>query len=78
MTNATAVTIEFNAAPGRRYLSLRRLCDKLSRGRTWIYCTLKNDPTFPRPIRLGAWQVFAEDQVDEWIAKQAQRHEEAA
>jgi predicted DNA-binding transcriptional regulator AlpA len=60
-----------------RYLSIPRVCDKLSRKKTWVYDRVKNDPTFPRPLKLGAWQVFIESQIDEWVMLQAQQRQAA-
>jgi predicted DNA-binding transcriptional regulator AlpA len=58
--------------PGARYLSPARVCDKLSRKKSWLYDRMKNDSSFPQPIRLGAWNVFVESQIDEWVITQAQ------
>jgi len=59
-----------NAAPGNRYLSIQRVCDKLSRQKTWLYDQVKNDPTFPRPLRINGRQVFVEQQIDNWVMGQ--------
>ncbi len=52
--------------PRERYLNIARLGDKLSRKKSWIYRKLLNDPSFPRPLRLGTFPVFAESQIDAW------------
>ncbi|MDM7942453.1 MAG: hypothetical protein QUV35_07475 [Hydrogenophaga sp.] len=58
---------ELNAQPGTRYLSIPRLCDKLSRRKTWVYDLLQQDPTFPRPIRINNRSLFDEQAVDAWV-----------
>jgi predicted DNA-binding transcriptional regulator AlpA len=63
---ATTLNIE----PGTRYLSIARVCDKLSRRKTWLYDQVKKDPTFPRPLRINSRQVFAEPEVDAWVMNQ--------
>jgi predicted DNA-binding transcriptional regulator AlpA len=54
---------------GPQYLSVERVCAKFSRKKTWLYYTMEKDPTFPRPLRLGASPMFIEAQLDEWFAK---------
>lgn len=56
-----------NHQPGMRYLSISRVCDKLSRKKTWLYDQVKNDPTFPRPLRINGRQVFIEQDLDAWV-----------
>lgn len=57
--------------PGLRYLTVARVCDKLSRKKSWVYDKWARDPTFPRPVRLGKWPVFIESQIDDWVANHA-------
>ncbi len=52
---------------GERYLSIARVCDKFSRKKSWLYHAVANDPTFPKPLRIGSWQVFPESQLDAWV-----------
>jgi len=66
----TKKTLSSLGPPTERYLSIARVCDKLSRRKSWVYDKLKNDPTFPRPIRLGSWPVLVESQIDEWMLLQ--------
>ena len=50
-----------------RYLSPARVCEKFSRKRTWLYEQSRNDPTFPKFLRLGKGPVWREHELDEWI-----------
>ncbi len=61
------MTTSLNATPGARYLSIARVCDKLSRKKTWLYDQIKRDPTFPRPLRINSRQVFVEQAIDQWV-----------
>ncbi len=70
-TTFTKKTLSSIGPPSERYLSIARICDKLSRKKSWVYDKLKNDPTFPRPIRLGSWPVLVESRIDEWVLLQA-------
>ena len=54
-----------------RYLSSARVCDKFSRSKTWLYRTLDEDPTFPKPKRLGASPVWIEQDLEDWMALQS-------
>lgn len=56
-----------NQQPGARYLSIARVCDKLSRKKTWLYDQVKKDPTFPRPLRINGRQAFVEQDIDAWV-----------
>ncbi len=67
----TKKTLSSIGPPSARYLSIARVCDKLSRKKSWVFDKLKNDPTFPRAVRLGAWRVLVESQIDEWVLLQA-------
>jgi len=58
--------------PGERYLSITRVCDKLSRRKSWVYEKIKSDPTFPFPVRIGGRQSFIESAIDEWVVLQNQ------
>ncbi len=61
-----------NVAPSARYLSIPRVCDKLSRRKTWLYDQMRNDPSFPRPLRINGRQVFLEHEIDRWVLAQTQ------
>jgi predicted DNA-binding transcriptional regulator AlpA len=62
---------------GDRYLSIKRLGDKLSRGRTWIFDTVRDDPSFPRPFVVNNRKLFSEAAVDAWIRIKLRKGEEA-
>ena len=63
-----------NIASGERYLSIARVCDKLSRKKSWLYDKIKTDPNFPQSLRLGSWQVFKESQIDDWVTTRAREN----
>ena len=49
-----------------------RLCDAKSRG--WIYRKERQDPTFPRLVRLGKRKtVLNLEQLKEWVKSQTER-----
>lgn len=40
--------------------------------RASVYKLIKNDPSFPRPVKLGTRAVgFLENEIDDWIEKRA-------
>jgi predicted DNA-binding transcriptional regulator AlpA len=50
-------------------VAARRKCHTVT-----IWRTMKRDPTFPRPFRLGARQIaFYEDEIDAYEAKEASK-----
>lgn len=53
-----------------RYLSIPRVCDKLSRKKSWVYDRAKNDPTFPKSLSFCGRRVFVEADIDKWVALQ--------
>lgn len=53
-----------------RYLSIPRLCDKLSRKKSWVYNRAKNDPTFPQARNFCGRRVFVESEIDQWVEQQ--------
>ncbi len=57
--------------PAPRYLSIVRVLDKLSRKKSWLYKTLKTDPTFPRVLRLGSRPLIIESELDAWVQLQS-------
>lgn len=67
-----------NAQASDRYLSVPRVCDKLSRGRTWLFETSRTDPTFPQPYHIHGRKVFSEAEIDAWVKSQTRRGEEVA
>ena len=64
---------------GTRCLSIPKCGEKLSRGKSWVWEKIKNDQSFPKPIRLaGGMQVLLEHEVDSWLMKQVQNSRNAA
>lgn len=53
--------------PRERYLTVARVCDKLSRKKSFLYARIKNDPSFPRPLRFSSFPVFRETEIDAWV-----------
>ena len=63
---------------GGRYLKPESACNKLDRGRSWLWERVKNDPTFPRPIYIDHKSpLFLESEIDRWIAERAAKSERA-
>lgn len=50
-----------------RLISIPKTCEKLGKGRTWLYAQIRENSQFPRPIRVGARQSFIEEELDQWI-----------
>ena len=44
---------------------------KFSRGRSWIWDRIKNDPEFPKPIAINGGRFLIERELDEYIAKKS-------
>lgn len=59
---------------GECYLNVARVCVKFSRQKSWLYGLLKSDPTFPRPLRLGVSQMWAESELEAWMLKQSEAY----
>jgi len=60
---------------GECYLNVARVCIKFSRKKTWLYDLIKSDPTFPRPMRLGVSQMWAESHLEAWMLRQSEAYE---
>ena len=51
--------------PGERYLTVKRVGDKLSRRKSFIYNKLATDQNSPKPLRWpGGYPVFKESDID--------------
>lgn len=49
-------------------LTIKDVCEKLKVKKNTVYSWLKDDPTFPRQIRLGPRVVrWDEDELTKWI-----------
>ena len=55
---------------------MARVCFKFSRKKTWLYDLIKRDPTFPRPLGIGASQLWAESELDTWFIQQSEAYVE--
>jgi predicted DNA-binding transcriptional regulator AlpA len=64
---------QFNGAPGKRYLSFARVCDKLSRKKSWLYDKIKTDPTFPEVIHIAGRPALVESSIDAWVEQENNR-----
>ena len=53
------------------------MCDKLACKKSWLYDRAKNDPSFPRPLRLGTVPRYIEAELDAWMVANTRRHEAA-
>jgi prophage regulatory protein len=52
-----------------RILRRRQLEARLAIGRSTIYDWLRSDPTFPRPVKIGARAVgWVESEINAWLA----------
>ena len=64
---------------GARGLSPKKVCEKLSRKKSWLWQRLKTDPDFPRPVYLSPGApLFFEHELDAYLAKCAERTRKAA
>lgn len=50
-----------------RLLALDAVCYAISLGKSSLYDLMKNDPTFPRPVKIGARSRWSEARVMAWI-----------
>ncbi len=64
---------ELSATPGKRYLSFARVCDKLSKKKSWLYNRIKSDPTFPEVIYIAGRPALVESSIDAWVEQENNR-----
>lgn len=64
--------------PGTRYLSAAKVCEKVGRKSTWLYRTMADDKSFPKPIRMGLSPVWIESDIDRWVIGQARTNPRSA
>jgi predicted DNA-binding transcriptional regulator AlpA len=58
----------------KKYLTLQQLCTRWGdRSRMFVERRLRNDPDFPRPIRLGSGRIrlFDEAEVEDYEKRSA-------
>jgi prophage regulatory protein len=61
-----------------RVLRLPALQEKLGLRHSAVYQRLRDDPSFPKPIRLGGRAVgWVEDEIDEWLRQRAAERDKA-
>lgn len=56
---------------GAKCLTPKKVCEKLSRGKSWLWLQIKQDKDFPRPIYISGRPVFIEQELDAYIAAKA-------
>lgn len=57
-----------------RLLRLPEVIERLGVGRTTLYKLVAEDPTFPRPVKVGRKVVaWRSDLLDEWVVTQGQQ-----
>lgn len=62
-----------NIPQGTRCLSIPKACEKLCRGKSWVWDRIKNDPNFPKPVKFAAGRpVMLEHELDAWLAAQVE------
>jgi predicted DNA-binding transcriptional regulator AlpA len=59
--------------PGASVSSIPRVAQRLCRSRSWTWDKIKNDPDFPKTIRLGADCVLLDFEVDDWLRRQVEK-----
>jgi len=65
-------------ASGIRVLATADVAEKLSVHRTTVYRIAKDDPDFPRPIRIyGRTKGWREDEIDRWLRERPRFDEDA-
>lgn len=64
---------------GTRCISIPKACERLSRGKSWVWAKIKDDPGFPKPIKFdGGRPVLLEHELDAWLAAQVEKSRQAA
>lgn len=67
-----------NIPQGTRCLSIPKVCEKLSHGKSWVWAKIKDDPDFPKPVALGGRTVLLEHELDAWLSTQVEKARAAA
>ncbi len=58
----------------KRLMRLPEVLDRLGVARSTLYRLVANDPTFPKPVKVGRKVVaWRSDLLDEWIVSQEQQ-----
>ena len=57
-----------------RLMRLPQVIERLGVGRSTLYRLVAEDPTFPRPVKVGRKVVaWRSDLLEEWIVRQGQQ-----
>ena len=57
-----------------RLMRLPQVIERLGVGRSTLYRLVADDPTFPRPVKVGRKVVaWRSDLLEEWIVRQGQQ-----
>jgi predicted DNA-binding transcriptional regulator AlpA len=51
-----------------RLLKPSTLCERLDRGKTWLWDKVKNDPIFPKPVYRDGMCFFIERELNRFLA----------
>lgn len=63
-TKTTKAKPEFKAA----LMSMKDICTETGKSRVWVYSQIKNNPTFPKPVKLGEYNIaFRRSEFDTWL-----------
>jgi prophage regulatory protein len=52
-----------------RLITIGEVCEKIRVKKSWLYERMKNDPDFPKKVKVGGSTRFVEQEVDNWIVK---------
>ncbi len=51
-----------------RFMLMRDMQADFGRSRQWFYTKLRDDPTFPKPVKIGAFSIaWIRSEVESWI-----------
>lgn len=56
-----------------RLLALDAVCHAISLGKSSLYDLMKTDPTFPRPVKIGARSRWSEAKLLDWIEEKVRQ-----
>lgn len=66
------VTVARQIPAGAKCVTPKAACAKFSRGKSWLWDRVKNDPEFPRPLYTAPGApLFLEHELDAYVAKLA-------
>lgn len=57
-------------------LRTKQVCEKLCVGTTTLFTTyIKQNPTFPKPTKIGGTNAWKESDIDDWINQQIENQQ---